>query len=132
MGRGHRSIGPPLARLARRGCDDAVARRVGDTVRVVEDHDLIAWLIIGLVAGALAGRVVQGRGLGIIGDLAVGAGGAVIGGVILRQLAPDLRYGFLGSIVVAFVGASLLLAVLCALTGRRPLGRGRWHQWPGP
>jgi uncharacterized membrane protein YeaQ/YmgE (transglycosylase-associated protein family) len=97
----------------------------------MEDHDLVAWLIIGLVAGALAGRVVQGRGLGIIGDLAVGVGGAVIGGVLMRHLAPDVRYGFLGSIVVAFVGASLLLAVLRLLTGGRPLGRGRWQQWPG-
>lgn len=90
----------------------------------MEDHDLVAWLIIGVVAGALAGRVVQGRGLGFLGDLAVGAAGALIGGVLLRHLAPDVRYGFLGSIVVAFVGASLLLAVLHLLTGGRSPGKG--------
>lgn len=99
-------------------------------MRYVEDHDLFAWLIIGLVAGGLAGRVVQGRGLGCLGDLVVGAGGAVIGGVLLRHLAPDIRYGFLGSIIVAFIGACLLLATLHLLTGGRQLGRrSGWQEW---
>ena len=57
--------------------------------------------------------------------MVVGIAGAVIGGVILDQLEPNASYGFLGSIVVAFIGASLLLAVLRLLSGGRPLGGGR-------
>ena len=91
----------------------------------VQSHHLIAWLIIGAIAGALAGRLVEGRGLGCLANVVVGIAGAVIGGVILDQLGPNASYGFLGSIVVAFIGASLLLAVLRLLSGGRPLGGGR-------
>ena len=86
------------------------------------DHDLIAWIIIGLIAGALAARVVEGGGFGCLGNLVVGVAGAIIGGALVRRLAPDLQYGFLGSVVVAFVGAALLLAVLRLLSGGRRLG----------
>jgi uncharacterized membrane protein YeaQ/YmgE (transglycosylase-associated protein family) len=85
-------------------------------------HHLITWVVIGVVAGALAARVVEGGGLGCLGDLVVGVAGAVVGGVILHAVAPDLRYEFLGSIVVAFIGAVLLLALLRLLSGGRPLG----------
>ncbi len=91
----------------------------------MQSHHLISWLIIGLVAGGLAGRLVEGRGLGCLANLVVGIAGAVIGGVILDQLDPSARYGLLGSIVVAFIGACLLLAVLRLLSGGRPLGGGR-------
>jgi uncharacterized membrane protein YeaQ/YmgE (transglycosylase-associated protein family) len=96
----------------------------------MQDHDLIAWIIIGLVAGWLAGRVVEGHGFGFLGDLVLGVAGAILGGVLLRHLAPDLQYGFLGSIVVAFIGASLLIAVLRALSGGRPLGGHRLRAGP--
>jgi uncharacterized membrane protein YeaQ/YmgE (transglycosylase-associated protein family) len=49
----------------------------------------------------------------------------VIGGAIIDQLDPNARYGFLGSVVVAFIGACVLLAVLRLLSGGRPLGGGR-------
>jgi uncharacterized membrane protein YeaQ/YmgE (transglycosylase-associated protein family) len=49
----------------------------------------------------------------------------VIGGAIFDHLEPDASYGVLGSIVLAFIGASLLLAVLRLLSGGRPLGGGR-------
>lgn len=91
----------------------------------MQSHHLIAWLIIGLVAGALASRLVEGRGLGCLADLVVGIAGAVIGGVILDELEPNLRFGLLGSTVVAFIGACILLAVLRLLSGGRPLGAGR-------
>jgi uncharacterized membrane protein YeaQ/YmgE (transglycosylase-associated protein family) len=91
----------------------------------VQSHHLIGWLVIGLVAGALAGRLVEGRGLGCLANLVVGVAGAVIGGAILDHLEPNASYGLLGSIVVAFIGASLLLAVLRLLSGGKPLGGGR-------
>jgi uncharacterized membrane protein YeaQ/YmgE (transglycosylase-associated protein family) len=93
--------------------------------KAVQSHHLIGWLVIGLVAGALAGRLVEGRGLGCLANLVVGVAGAVIGGAIIDQLEPNARYGFLGSVVVAFIGACLLLAVLRLLSGGGPLGGGR-------
>jgi len=90
-----------------------------------DSHSLIAWIVIGLVAGALASRIVEGRGLGCLGDLVVGVAGALIGGALLHSLAPDYRYRFLGSIVVAFIGAALLLGVLRFLNHGRPLSGGR-------
>jgi uncharacterized membrane protein YeaQ/YmgE (transglycosylase-associated protein family) len=93
--------------------------------QAVQSHHLIGWLVIGLIAGALAGRLVEGRGLGCLANLVVGVAGAVIGGAIIDQLDPNARYGFLGSVVVAFIGACVLLAVLRLLSGGRPLGGGR-------
>jgi uncharacterized membrane protein YeaQ/YmgE (transglycosylase-associated protein family) len=91
----------------------------------VQSHHLIGWLIIGLIAGALAGRLVEGHGLGCLANLVVGIAGAVIGGALIDQLEPNARYGLLGSTVVAFIGACLLLAILRLLSGGRPLGGGR-------
>lgn len=87
-------------------------------------HSWIGWIVIGLIAGALAGRLVEGRGLGCLANLLVGVAGGVIGGVIFDRIDPNAQYGFLLSVVVAFIGASLLLAVLRLLSGGRPLGRG--------
>ena len=91
----------------------------------MDSHSLIAWIVIGLIAGALASRIVEGRGLGCLGDLVVGVAGALIGGALVHYLAPNYQYEFLGSIVVAFIGAAILLSVLRLLSGGRPLGGGR-------
>jgi uncharacterized membrane protein YeaQ/YmgE (transglycosylase-associated protein family) len=97
----------------------------------MESHHLITWIVIGLVAGALAGRVVEGGGFGCLGNLVVGIAGAVVGGLIVRQLAPDARFEFFGSIVVAFIGAVLLLGLVRLLSGGRPLcgARRRRRTW---
>ena len=99
----------------------------------MDSHSLIAWIVIGLVAGALASRIVEGRGLGCLGDLVVGVAGALLGGAIMHQLTPGYRYEFLGSIVVAFIGAAILLSLLRLLSGGRPLGGGgpRWGRRRG-
>ena len=95
----------------------------------MQSHHILTWVVIGLIAGALAGRVVEGGGFGCLGNLVVGIAGAVVGGAILDAVDPNTQYGLLGSIVVAFIGAALLLAVLRLLTGGRHLGgvRGRRH-----
>lgn len=85
-------------------------------------HHLIVWLLIGLVAGSLAGRLVAGGGFGCLVDTAVGLAGAVIGGLLLNLLTPTRpadTLGIIGDIVVAFIGAALLLALLRLLTPRR-------------
>ncbi len=65
---------------------------------------VIAWLAVGLLAGWLAGRVMNGTGYGIIGDLVVGLVGAFIGGFVFGLFVTG-NSGFWGSILVAFLGA---------------------------
>ena len=102
------------------------AARLSYTRRVTEHH-LLAWILIGLVAGGLASRLVEGRGLGCLYDLLVGIAGAFVGGAILDAVAPNRSYDFLGTIVVAFIGACILLSLLRLLSGGRRLGRGDWR-----
>jgi uncharacterized membrane protein YeaQ/YmgE (transglycosylase-associated protein family) len=78
---------------------------------------ILAWLVVGLVAGWLAGKVSRGHGFGLIGDLVVGLVGALIGGFLAGLLFHG-TVGLLGSIIVAFLGAVILLAILRALSGR--------------
>ena len=77
---------------------------------------LIWWLIVGLIAGALAGLVMRGGGYGIVGDIIVGIIGAVIGGWIFSLLGIGAG-GLIGSIIVAFVGACILIAILRFVAG---------------
>jgi len=80
----------------------------------------LAWIVIGLVAGAVAARVVAGRGFGCIADIVVGIAGAIIGGFLLSSLfGATGNVGFWGSIIVAFIGAVVLLAVLKLVSGGR-------------
>lgn len=79
---------------------------------------IIAWLIVGLVAGWLTGMVMKGGGYGIVGDLIVGLIGALIGGFLVGLLFPG-SVGLIGSIVVAFIGAVVLVVILRAVTGSR-------------
>jgi uncharacterized membrane protein YeaQ/YmgE (transglycosylase-associated protein family) len=74
-------------------------------------QDLIVWLIIGLIAGWLAARVVGGRGYGCIGDIIVGLIGAVIGGYLSTLLHLGTLH-FVGEIIVSFIGACILVAIL--------------------
>lgn len=73
---------------------------------------LIIWLVVGAVAGWLAGMVVKGGGLGLIGDIVVGIIGAFIGGWLFGQMGISADGGLAGAIVTATVGAIALLAVL--------------------
>ena len=89
--------------------------------RVVPDPgSWLAWIVVGLIAGAIAARVVAGRGFGCLADIVVGVAGAIIGGFVLSTFfGASGSVGFFGSIVVAFIGAAVLLAALKLLTGGR-------------
>jgi len=82
---------------------------------------IIAWLVVGLIAGWAAGKVSRGHGFGLIGDLVVGLIGALIGGLIAGAFIQG-SVGFVGSIIVAFLGALVLLALVRLLSGRRTTG----------
>ncbi|GCE31898.1 transglycosylase [Dictyobacter alpinus] len=85
----------------------------------LQPGNIIAWVIIGLVAGWLAGVVMPGKGYGIIGDLILGLVGALIGGFVVGLISPDATFGFWGSLVVAFIASCALVAILHAVMGRR-------------
>jgi uncharacterized membrane protein YeaQ/YmgE (transglycosylase-associated protein family) len=85
----------------------------------LEPGGIIAWLVVGLVAGWLAGQFMKGGGYGIVGDLVVGVIGAFIGGLIFSLLLPGSSVGLIGSIVVAVIGAVILIAILRAVSGNR-------------
>ncbi|AFY74514.1 putative membrane protein [Synechococcus sp. PCC 7502] len=69
----------------------------------------IWFILIGLVAGALAGRVVQGSGFGIFGDIVVGIIGALLGGWLFSLFGIATGSGLIGSLIVATIGAIILL-----------------------
>ena len=84
---------------------------------------LLVWVLVGALAGLLAGYVFRGRGYGFIGNVLIGLIGAVIGGILVQALKiniPDImRFEFtLADILVSFVGALILLIIL-GLIGRR-------------
>ena len=80
----------------------------------------LSWIIVGLIAGAIAARVVAGRGFGCLADIVVGVAGALIGGFLLGAVFHITgTVGFWGSIIVAFIGAAALLSVLKLLSGGR-------------
>lgn len=80
-------------------------------------ESLLIILVVGVVAGWLAGQIVQGTGFGIVGDLVVGIIGAFIGGWLLPQLNVHLGTGIVSAIINATIGAVLLLFVLALLRG---------------
>jgi uncharacterized membrane protein YeaQ/YmgE (transglycosylase-associated protein family) len=71
--------------------------------------NLVLFILIGLIAGALAGRVVSGHGYGVLGDIIVGVIGAFLGGWIFTTFLGVGGGGVLMSLLVAFVGAIVLL-----------------------
>jgi uncharacterized membrane protein YeaQ/YmgE (transglycosylase-associated protein family) len=74
---------------------------------------IIVWLIVGAVAGWLAGLVVKGGGYGLIGDIIVGIVGALIAGWLLPRLGLVIGGpGIIGQIIDAFIGAVILLIIL--------------------
>jgi uncharacterized membrane protein YeaQ/YmgE (transglycosylase-associated protein family) len=83
---------------------------------------ILAWIVVGGIAGWLASLVVRGGGMGVIMNIVVGIVGAIIGGALLSLLLPG-SFSLTGfnftSLIVAFVGSVVLLLVLRAVTGPR-------------
>lgn len=77
---------------------------------------VIAWLIVGAVAGWIAGKVVRGGGFGLLGNIVVGIVGAVIAGWLLPQLGIALGFGIVRAIINAAIGAIILLVVLSLIS----------------
>jgi len=85
-------------------------------------------LVVGLIAGWLAGQIVQGTGFGIVGDLVIGILGAFVGSWLLPELGIHLGSGLLAAIINATIGAVVLLFVISLVRGGG--FRGSWgRRW---
>lgn len=85
---------------------------------------ILAWIIVGLIAGWLAGQVMKGSGYGVLGDMLLGIVGAVVGGFLAGALfgvADPISGINVTTLVVAFLGAVIVVALVRALPGRSPV-----------
>jgi len=82
---------------------------------ILDPGGILAWLMVGLIAGWLAGSLMSGGSYGIVGDVIVGLLGALVGGFAFDLFANTIA-GFWGSLVVAFLGACLLIGLYRVLT----------------
>lgn len=84
-------------------------------------HGLIAWIIIGLLAGWLTGKLMKGSGFGFFMDMIVGLVGALIGGFLSSHLGLGGvgDHGLIISIVIAVAGAVILTLILRLISGNR-------------
>lgn len=82
---------------------------------------ILAWIIVGIIAGWLAGLVMKGSGYGVLGDMILGVIGALVGGFLAGSLfgIPNAISGFnITTLIVAFLGAVLVVAIVRLLSGR--------------
>jgi uncharacterized membrane protein YeaQ/YmgE (transglycosylase-associated protein family) len=85
---------------------------------------ILSWVIVGLIAGWLAGVVIKGRGYGLLGNILIGIVGALIGGYLatgLLGIADPINGVNVGTIVVAFLGAVVTIALVRLLPGPSPV-----------
>jgi uncharacterized membrane protein YeaQ/YmgE (transglycosylase-associated protein family) len=90
-----------------------------DDATINQGAGFIAWIVVGLIGGYLASRVVNRTGEGLFRDIILGIVGGIIGGIIFRALGGHGVTGFnLWSILVAFIGAVILLVLYHAIRGQ--------------
>lgn len=84
-------------------------------------HGLIAWIIIGVLAGWITGKLMKGSGFGFIMDMVVGLIGALVGGFISSHLGFGGvgQHGIIVSVIIAVIGAVVLTVLLRLITGNR-------------
>jgi len=90
-------------------------------------ESLVVILLVGLVAGWLAGKIVTGWGFGLIGDIAIGIVGALGGSWIFPHLGIHIGTGIINQIIAATVGAILVLFIIGLIRGSYP--RRRFLRW---
>jgi uncharacterized membrane protein YeaQ/YmgE (transglycosylase-associated protein family) len=80
--------------------------------------EMIWWILVGLIAGFLTGKIMKGSGFGVIGDIVIGILGALVGGWVAGKLGFAPAGGLLYSILIATLGAILLTFLFRLVTGR--------------
>ena len=84
---------------------------------------LLLWIIVGLVAGWSAGKILEGNGYGPLMDMAMGIGGAVAGGFLMRSVGFSGYRGTIYTTLIAMIGAVLLTLLVGFVNGRRLYAR---------
>jgi uncharacterized membrane protein YeaQ/YmgE (transglycosylase-associated protein family) len=92
----------------------------------ISNEGLLVILFVGLIAGWLAGLIVQGTGFGLVGDIVIGVIGAFVGDWMMPRLGIHLGFGVLSAIINATIGAVVLLVLI-----RLVRGGGRWNGGSG-
>ena len=85
--------------------------------------NIVAFLVVGLIAGWIAGKIVEGHGFGVLGDIVVGIIGAFVGGFLFSSMVVG-DYGFWGSVAVSAVGSIVFLFFVGIFS------RSRWSHGP--
>jgi uncharacterized membrane protein YeaQ/YmgE (transglycosylase-associated protein family) len=80
---------------------------------------IIWWIIVGLIAGWITGKIMKGSGYGTLMDIVIGIVGALIGGFIMRALGFSGQGGMIYTIIVAVIGAVILTWILRLISGNR-------------
>lgn len=80
---------------------------------------ILWWIIVGLIAGFITGKLMKGSGFGAVMDIVVGIVGAIIGGFIMRALGFSSQGGLIYTVLVAVVGAVLLTLAIRLVTRKR-------------
>lgn len=80
---------------------------------------ILWWIIVGLIAGFITGKLMKGSGYGALGDIVVGIIGAIVGGFIMRAMGHAGSGGLIYTVFVAVIGAVLLTFLLRLISGNR-------------
>jgi len=95
----------------------------------MSNEGIVVILLVGLIAGWLAGQIVRGTGFGLLGDLIIGIAGAFFGSWLLPQLGIHLGAGLIAAIINATIGAVLLLLIVRLVSGGPWWGRSWGRSW---
>ncbi len=96
-------------------CEWAKSHIGSDHCSKEETVHIIWWIVVGLIAGWLTGKIMRGAGYGVLGDIVLGIVGALVGGFVMRQLGFAGQGGMIYTILVAIGGAVVLTAVVRGL-----------------
>src|ERR1700727_2002827 len=100
-------------------------RGLGEALRFEgENMFILWWIVVGLIAGWITGKIMKGGGYGTIWDIVLGIAGAIVGGWIMRLLGGTGQGGMIYTIIVAIGGAVLLTLLVRLITGNRTKGSG--------
>ncbi len=92
---------------------------IAATSLLVGGPNVLAWLILGGLAGTIAGRILYGRAFGFIGNIILGLIGAWLGGEIADRILPNDGFHFLGSLLIAILGSLVVTWIWGAITHKQ-------------
>ena len=96
---------------------------LADVTLLAGGQNWLAWIVLGGIAGTVAGRILYGRAFGFFGNIILGIIGAFVGGVLLSFVAQNTSAFFLESLLVAILGSFLVMWAWGSITGKKRISR---------